>query len=440
MDYYFVMKNKYKVLLPFCSIGGFGDIAAAKAISEYLSESGLKFYTYADGGSEGCAARTASKMNIDIGRKIKNQKSDRLISICPVRDGRDELHKGATKYTIRVGEYDKPPYGARYPDLKINTGFGWNSRLREVQAGIYPRKCLEFMFSTADKALTSSGELNSEYKRDLLIGISRDYGPISDLVPIQDSEKYDFSLVYPSTVGTLDYFYGILNSGKNKLSKPLIVFQIKPYSSGQRLLWDFAKKFKFSYAVVNGDGIDTSMLEKDSPINIFHFDSVNEMTFFRMTTLANKLSLVTGDHSLSNMVLKSCHRYRAPFLYQRASWKKKLEISFTNLLKKSSSRAAELFEKYPELHQGLGMVEGEVAACRDLSSLLYEDDLIEDYLEATKKIKTNFIQTRREAGVKNAELLWSVPDTIGHVLQGLMAGKGKKGATKDLLPKGWIHF
>ena len=420
-----------KILLPISQTGGYGDVIA---VGEYLQNVDLPFeISFERGAEEKFEYLTQHSKEW---KRYKSSDND-IVSICTIYDSRTVKQTKKTKYSMLIGEYDASDsvYNvSKNFSLNIRTGLGFNEDSPMVQSGIYIRPNLEFILNTVDNAIKKDKN-NTELKKELLEELSEKQISVKRLLDWQQESAFDskYSLAYTSEIERESLFYGIVESAQDKLTNNLIIFSTAS-ENRQPYIQMEAKGRGFSY--IN----NVRIKKRNSPITIIELGAIKESSFMDLLGVADTLSLITGDHSLSQILQKSQHKCSVPFFYQAASWKYRLSSNLHRLMKQTSPDAADLFAGYVlgtstmqgNEFTGLGK---KLLDKEDFAKLVYDKETIKDYNTAIKSIKNIFINERREAGIEKPEILWSVNETIGHIIQNLKAGNKVLESQKELIPR-----
>ncbi|MBN2052949.1 hypothetical protein JW756_05575 [Candidatus Woesearchaeota archaeon] len=439
-----VNKESQNILIPITSMGGYGDIIAGVAFHEYFDSIGISHKIYAPNDL------IKSQFNQVLGRSKSTQLpafndglNSEFVSVCPVSDSRSAEQKAKTRNSVIVTEYDRDRYTtwSNYSNniITISTGFGFKPAVEDVQAGVYVRKNLEFMLKTIEDAVNSGGDTKPLRKR-VLAETWHQYKMNKWMKAFIGANEQDllnsrWSLAYSSSLASYWNFFDIIDAAKSKLDKPLFIFSTAP-EGDQKEVSKKAERLDFQYHNL----CERESRRTPSPITVIELGGVSDNIFRSILALTDTLSLVTGDHSLSQAIQKSQTRCAVPFLYHMASWKDALAHNFYSLLKKSSQEAASLFGGYISTENtGKGY---KIMECRDLKAnpeelakLVYDKQVIADYNKAVASVRDNFIRERQDAGIRNAELLWSITDSVGFIIRGLLNGKDSYEAVKSLLPE-----
>ncbi|MBT4375964.1 hypothetical protein HOD29_01165 [archaeon] len=414
------MKNE--VVIPLCEMGGFGDIIAGRAIKESLQKNKIP-------------ARM-SFPNLEVKQKYEeifgstrnySPKDDKpLIAICPVNDERTKEMKNKTKALIEINEYDKPSSG--YKGITINTGFGFYTNRGSVPAGIYLR----------DKMKTKLK--NPPKKQKILEQICEEtHHSMKNMEGFLNS---DHAIAYSSSLHTPTAYLKIIKKTEKHLEKPLYIFTMSPNDEIKEGVKTISNKLGLHHIRANYKNEPNI----NCPIKVIELETIPEALFQDLLVTSNKLSLITGDHSLSQMIQKSMSNNPIPFLYMEASWKNNLTKNLTQLLEMSNSQMSELFQGFSKLdrfYQNGQIDKRNIFLSHklghfnkfpsDFKKLVYDTQTINEFNEAAKKIKDNFIQIRKNADIPKAETLWDVQETTVEILKNLLDGADEKEAIKDFI-------
>ncbi|MBU0666021.1 MAG: hypothetical protein ABIC91_03610 [Nanoarchaeota archaeon] len=453
--------SSLSVLLPICSMGGYGDIVSAIAMGEYLESKRIPFQiSFEDEKAKEKfkLINSNSKWSVYDDDCSKRNKDKNVISICSVGDGRDKKQKKRTDQFLYISEYDSDDrvFNQFNAMFNVKTGFRFDSSEKKyVQSGIYMRNDLQSLLDRIDLAKNSDEELKfvrTEVLDSLTKSISDKYlGAIdnhSTLIKFQKEKERivasDWSLAYSSSLGTKWSFLDVVAKASFKLDKELYVFV--PMNSvdldSECYFNAKVKQYPFSFFDFN----ELSLIKRDSPVTILKFDNIPDYLFKQITACTSSLSLVTGDHSLSQMMQKGLSKSPTPFFYQMPNWKQRLGYNLHLHMKKTSAHAAELFGGYINMQNQDVCSPGYLGSYmhlfnnfstdqNEMAKLFYQKNAIADYNNAIVNIKNSFIEQRKDVGIKKARLLWSVQDTVGYIVKGLLNGAEEKELLSPLLPK-----
>jgi hypothetical protein len=433
-----------EILIPICEYGGFGDIIAGMAFVEYCQKNSLPYSISFDSTTSEKKFLTASgleKLDLPV---YDQSVGNKLISICPVGDRRNDIQSERSKSTIRVYEYDKGSCSNDYErnELRVETGFGFSKSNKNVQAGIYVRENLEFFLRAVEEGKSSPGGVCT-LKENFLESILKSHEAKNKKLFSKNQEGIlngKWSLAYTSSLNNDWYFLDILDNAQKKHNQKITLFTINPIERRNGLK-EKAKSLKMSYLSVPDEIFNQN---DNSQTTVIELGEVSDKQFREITGLTDCLSLVTGDHSLTQMIQKGNSKVPVPFFYHIASWKGELFRNFLNLLKKADLASAQLFAKYGEFAnpsrvnadflEEVGLMNKNYSKM-DLSSLVYDEQVINSFNKAISKVKKEFINERKRVGVENPETLWSVTDSVGFVIRGLLNGKTSFEAVEPLLSK-----
>lgn len=427
----------FGVRIPLVENGGFGDIALISTICEYLSQIGVPF-RFSD-----YDRKAVERLEIAVGQpKVqewlaqKEEPTDTYpVCFSPLRNKMTDSRIHQLKACLVLEEYDRPR-GDIYLDednvLRIKTGLTFSFFSRKVQAGLYLRPCLDSILDEIDKYSLEWG------KETAISRIRKEKGASFERIEDIVLPTKRWAIGYSSSLDNNWNYFDILNQAAEHLDRPLLVFTTIPAprlcqdkSTGvnpdsQKSVLEKAKKLGFNYHNVDNN-ID---IRTGSPISIVELGSVSETLFHRLISATDTLSLVTGDHSFTNMMQKISSAVPVPFCYHTAIWKKTFAKRVYQHMKKHDKEAAELFKCYTKLQKN-----GEEPAHARLAELVYNKERIGLYIQAMAGIKKSFIAERREAGVEQPEMLWSVMETAEFIARRMHEGMSKKEAIGPLLPR-----
>ncbi len=436
-----IKQKDLSVLLPVCEMGGFGDLIAGMAIGEYLEEKGVPFKIFFDDIDAQRKFKKVSKNSAGLNwthYDLKKSKDSGLIVIYPVKETILSAIRKQTDYKINIEEYGIGFHNEsdfKHNHVFITTGLFFNNTRTNVQSGIFIRKNLDFLLESVDQAVTGA-EGTIHLKKMALDSLLQSYSSLKLMLfeKYGDPEKIirgDWSFVYTSTLDNDWQFLDILSAAEPKLEKPLYVF-IPQNKTGTTLFKEKIKNFGFSYV----NPFSTASRKTSSPITIINLGAIPDYSFRQILACADKLSVVTGDQSLSQMMQKANSKTHVPFLYHKAHWKNGFVENLSYFLEKSSPKASQIFTDYHTLCRARNVEESERRRItQTLPKLLYDGELIKEYADAFSHVKNVFVREKQEAGVAEAEKLWCVQETVGYIVQGIMAGKTMFETVEPLLPK-----
>ena len=433
-------KNNFNILLSVCELGGFGDVVSNLSIMEHFNSINLPYQVSFD------CADSEDKLKILIDnekfRLLKHYKgSPNIITISPVRDKRTEEQIDKTYVDIQLSEYDKdkiPWTDYSNHHIEIKTGFSFDHDSFGPQAGIYTRKTLESILIEVDKNITHRGGIE-ELRKKALISIIKKY-PKSKFIDyfcsheIEKVVKGGWSIFYPSNLEAYN-FLNIASFARENLDKPLYIFGIGN-----------TNKSNLKYPCLKRDITYFNLPErerrlKDENISVIELGFIPDFDFMQIVALTDKLSLVTGDHSLSQMIQKSQSKLKVPFFYHYPSWKLNCFRAFSELIGKEDHGSMDIFSDYGKLIEHNTCIENillssEIKKIKSkLSKLFYDETLINDYNKSISKIKENFINERKEKEIDKADILWSVNETLLFVVNRILDGMSCYDAVEPLLEK-----
>ena len=433
-------KHNFNILLPICELGGFGDVVSSLSIMEHFNSINLPYQIHFD------CDNSEKKLKILIDdkkfRSLKRYKgSTNIVSISPVRDKRTEEQVNKTYVDIQLGEYDRdkiPWTDYSNHHIRIKTGLSFDHDSFGPQAGIYTRKTLESILTEIDKNITHKSSIE-ELRKKAIISTIRKY-PKSKFIDyfysheIEKVVKGGWSLFYPSDMEAHN-FLDVVSFARKKLDKPLYIF-----SAGN------TSKSNLKYPCLKR-GITYFNLPwrerrlKDENISVIELGFIPDFDFMQLVALTDKLSLVTGDHSLSQMIQKSQSKLKVPFVYHSPSWKLDCFRAFSKLIWKEDHNSGDIFSDYGKLVERIipiknRLIPSEIKKIKlNLSKLLYDEKLINNYNKSLSKIKENFINERKEREVDKADILWSVNETLLFVVNRILDGRNCYDAVEPLLAK-----
>jgi hypothetical protein len=424
-----------QILLPICQAGGFGDIVAGAAIAEYFQARGISFQVAYQPDAEEKVKRIAGS-NWKEWLKYDEQ-TKKLISICPVMDHRTHEQRTKSIATINIGEYDK--YG-QHTDLNnrrigVKTGLGFQKDACRVEAGIYHRQGLEFLLNTADQSATSQ-ESKRSLRKVFIEQIIKQFPWFNSIIERQEGQILNagYSLFYPSTLSSRGKsFLTAVKKAESHLDKPLVIFGTLAEGTTPEIK-KITEDLGLNYCS------QSSPYSGNNPPNIMFVDlgTVNEEIFRWLVAMSDSTSLVTGDNSLSQMIQKANSNSPAPFFYEMAAWKYELGMELYRHMAKKHKVAAEILCSYIRSHSHYFMNDEKrkkkTPDMEMLARLFYDEKLIEGYNQGVRSIRESFIEERKEAGIKKAEVLWSINQTVGEIAQNLILGKNVIEATEDFVP------
>ncbi|MBU3941650.1 MAG: hypothetical protein KKF74_01940 [Nanoarchaeota archaeon] len=433
-------KNNFNILLPICELGGFGDVVSSLSIMEHFNSIKLHYQVSFDCGDSEKKLKTL--IDDKKFRSLKHYKgSTNIVSISPVKDKRTEEQVDKTYVDIQLSEYDHDKicwtnYSKNH--IKIKTGFSFDHDSFGPQAGIYTRGTLESILTEIDKNITHKGSIE-EMRKKALMSTIRKY-PKSKFIDyfcsheIEKVVKGGWSLFYSSNMETHN-FLDIASFARKNLDKPLYIFSVGN-----------AKKSNLKYPCIKRGITYFNLPErerrlKDENISVIELGFIPDFDFMQLVAFTDKLSLVTGDHSLSQMIQKSQSKLKAPFVYHHPFWKLNCFRAFSELIGKEDSNSKDIFLDYEKLiERGIyienRLIPSEIKKIKSkLSKLFYDEKLINDYNKSIFKVKENFINERKEKEIDKADILWSVNETLLFVVNRLFDGMSCYDVVEPLLEK-----
>jgi len=439
-------KNNFNILLPICELGGFGDVVSSLSIMEYFDSVKLPYQISFNGEISEEVEKAEEKLIKLIGNKkfrsLKHYKgSTNIVSISPVRDKRTEEQVNKTYVDIQLSEYDRDKIGwTDYSNhhIKIKTGLSFDHDSFGPQAGIYIRKTLESILSEVDKNVVCEGGIE-ELRKKALMSTIRKY-PKSKFIDyfcsheIEKVAKGGWSLFYPGNMEAHN-FLDIASFARKNLDKPLYIF-----SAGN------TNKSNLKYPCLKRGITYYNLPErerrlKDEDISVIEMGYIQDFDFMQLVALTDKFSLVTGDHSLSQMIQKSQSKLKVPFVYHCPSWKLDCFRSFSEFIWKEDNNSRDIFLDYGKLIERSipirnRLIPSEIKKIKlKLSKLFYDKKLINDYNKSISKVKENFINERKEKEIDKADILWSVNETLLFVVNRILDGRSCYDAVEPLLAK-----
>ncbi len=439
-------KNNFNILLSICELGGFGDVVSSLSIMEYFDSVKLPYQISFNGDISEKVEKAEEKLIKLIGNKefrsLKHYKDGpKIVSISPVSDKRTKEQVNKTYVDIQLSEYDKdkiPWTDYSNNHIKIKTGFSFDHDSFGPQAGIYTRETLESILTKIDKNITHKGSIE-ELRKKALISMIRKY-PKSKFIDyfcsheIEKMVKGGWSLFYPSNMEAYN-FLDIASFARKNLDKPLYIFSVGN-TNKSNLKYPCLKRGITYYNLP-----ERERRLKDKNLSVIEMGFIPDFDFMQLVALTDKFSLVTGDHSLSQMIQKSQSKLKVPFVYHSPSWKLDCFRSFSELIGKEDTNSKDFFLDYRELVERdipirNRLIPSEIKKIKlKLSKLFYDKKLINDYNKSISKIKENFINQRKEKEIDKADILWSVNKTLLFVVNRILDGMSCYDAVEPLLEK-----
>lgn len=412
-----------QVLIPVYEGGGFGDIMAAIAIEETLEKRKIPTQVY-------FKSDLARKKYEAIFKSYKYSPipEKEIITICPSEDDRTEELKEKTDYLIRITEYDRGinlgEDDCPKDSIVINTGLGDNT---EVSAGLYVRENLE-------------RKLKNPPTREKLfrtIFREKDWEMSEKLEPF--TKDADLALYYPSELAHNPRVYlSLAKEAAKRRTIPLIILGASGNFINVRENEKICKELGINYF----KGTQNREPNKSDTYYI-ELEKIKENTFQEILSKINQTSLITGDHSLTQVIQKSMSQNPVPYFYLCAQWKIELAENIYKKLKKTDEEAATIFGNFLLLD---GAIRNSALFCHEelkrldkpgvqLLRLFTDEDLKKRFNYASKEIKKNFILEKQKKNIKEAEMLWSVQKTVANITQKILQGANIQEAIQDFLPK-----
>lgn len=439
-------KHNFNILLPICELGGFGDVISSLSIMEYFDSVKLPYQISFNGEISEEVEKAEEKLIKLIGneefKSLKHYKnSTNIVSISPVKDTRTEEQIDKTYVDIKLSEYDRdkiPWTDYSNHHIRIKTGFSFDHNSFGPQAGIYTRKTLESILTKVDKSITHKASIE-ELRKKALTSIIKKY-PKSKFIDyfysheIEKVVKGGWSLFYPSDMEAYN-FLDIASLARKNLDKPLYIFRVGN-TSKSNLKYPCIKRGITYYNLT-----ERERRLKDENISIIELGFIPDFDFMQIVALTDKLSLVTGDHSLSQMIQKSQSKLKVPFVYHSPSWKLNCFRAFSKLIGKEDNNSRDILSDYGKLTERIVPIENRLIPSEikkiklNLSKLFYDEKLINDYNKSISKVKENFINERKEKEIDKADILWSVNETLLFVVNRILDGMSCYDAVEPLLEK-----
>ncbi|OIO63443.1 hypothetical protein AUJ83_01280 [Candidatus Woesearchaeota archaeon CG1_02_33_12] len=432
-------KNNFNVVVSVCELGGFGDVVSSLSIMEYFTSVDLPYQVSFD------CADSENKLRLLINdekfKLLKHYKgSPNIITISPVRDRRTEEQIDKTYVDIQLSEYDHDKicwtdYSKNH--ITIKTGFSFDHDSFGPQAGIYTRKTLESILTKVDKSIGHKGSIE-ELRKKALTSMIRKY-PKSRFIDyfcsheIEKVVKGGWSLFYPSDMEAY-HFLDIASFARENLDKPLYIFSIG--NANKNLKYPCLKRNITYYNLT-----ERERRLKDENISVIELGAIPDFDFMQLVALTDKLSLVTGDHSLSQMIQKSQSKLKVPFVYHYPIWKFNCFKAFSELIGKENHNSSEILSDYGKLFGrdsciNSNSLRSEIKKIKsNISKLFYDEKIINDYNKSISKTKENFINERKEKEIDKANILWSVNETLLFVVNRILDGRNCYDAVEPLLAK-----
>lgn len=421
------------VVIPIGDCGGYGDIAASMALCEYFDEKGIDYSLFFWGmdTAKEKFLELSQRKNIpqDIkGRPVCVTASDpSTMRNCFVTRNKKKYsyQQIPSKAVINIREYN-PTALNEYSDydsdyIEMRTGFGSIKNGKDVEAGIYERKTLEDMLEGVKPDA-------NEHKRQFLDNML----PKSNLV-LETVADSSWALAYGSSLMQNWLYLDLAKIAEKKLKRPLTIFCANPPEQ-RKEVYDKSVRLGFNYH----NPRESESYQTDSNILVVDLETLPEKDFMRLVSLLDSVSLVTGDHSLSQMIQKSRSGNPAPFFYLMADWKCSLATSLDLLLRKTSKTAANAFSGFVYQSERFHTRKRLPAYCTNnnfLARMFYDEQLIDEFNDAAASIKPQLVKERMDAGIEEPKLLVNVQDTVGFLVDRLQEGASSHEAVQPLLPK-----
>ena len=440
-------KNEPSILVPVCDLGGFGDLIAAYNLIQSFKDKGLPVTIGFKGDETKKKFTSLSRDSLDDNLLRSHPKHGPVLTVHPVSDHGPNKWAEQSIGEIHVLEYDKNP-AQRYVSscskgqLVVDTGFDFDSERGNPQAGIYLQQNLESLLQEVDEASETPDGILLLRKKALeeVLGktmATKAGGELEELrgdIP-DDLLEGKWSIYYPSIIDSRHTFFELLGKAKAHLQEPLTVFCMTATEYEQKKIENSCQEYGLTYV----DYSNNREPGAGGHIKVIELGTIPQHQFQTLVSLADTLSLVTGDQSLSQMLQKSMSQNPVPFLYELASWKDNLFENLCRHMGTPSEDAVIMLKSYVH-HQGKGTFDkAQILAMtpEEMAALFYDDAAIEGFTKGLFGIRDSFIQERQEAGVVEAERLWSVTDTVSYVAQRALNGMDMYEAVEPLLtPKG----
>jgi hypothetical protein len=423
-------RDDYIAYMPVKECGGFGDIVAGIALSEHFKENGIRHKI--DFGNPISEAKYAFLLGMDkdffnngVDYDPSVDRDVRRIDVCPISDPRKGMGVVNSDLMIDVEEYNKPHYGYNpYGTLnfQVHTGLNFHSGMPEtIQAGIYERPSLEKMLDEVDADPSGSRE---KLRNDLSI---RTYIDIPE--ELMDAS---WSLMYPSTVDPAAAFMYVYDEAKKHIEKPLLIFSLSAEESRKQMIASRSRRNRFNYIS------HETQSDNGSNVTVLELGNVQENLFQRIIANMDAPSLITGDHSLSQMLQKNKRESAVPFFYQCGSWKYALAGHIDHFMREFDPYSADIFSSFireqdPQntlMHYDVPFDMNE----KHMAELFYNPSKRQNFINAQRNIRQGSIKKRLdEMPLEKAKMMWNVQSVVANIVEGIRDDKPTKEIWDDVV-------
>lgn len=414
--------------------GGLGDVTAAVNLARQFIENGRTPRTHISATAKDQFNEIASPPLLENIEEFNESREDEdFVAVNPVTDVLPTKKRKKTDWHIKIREYD--PKHRNYSASQFNPnklvlepGLGFEESMYDVQPGIYHDAELEQLLEeTQEEPQNELLARREDLLEDLWPNIMPEDSEFRDLEYITESQ---WSFVYKSKPGDLETFFDIYEEAEPRVEDDIYLFTVdtdhtEVINKAERREWsryDITDRH-----LVHGNA-------RESNLTIIETGRINNNEFKRLNLLSDSLSLVTGDHSFSQAMQQVGTSMSAPFLYQCAKWKRHLASNIVDYMKETDRESAEMFAGYIRESVDLHPFDVGSSDIDQLSRLVTDEGVIEAYEEAVDNVEEYFLKDRREVGIEQAELLWSVNDTVSYIIERMEASDTVAEIYQPLLP------
>jgi hypothetical protein len=409
-------KKNVNVVVGFPNAGGFGDIVASASICLKLESSGISPFILYD------YLTARDKLDGLFGKNrwqefINSQPNSEIINIKPSLPLDTRWPQSKAEFFLR--EYDETRSEPTGPNT-FSAGLGFNPSTKVIQSGLYIDPNAQ---SIIEKVMVEGiGKSRGEFLESILKKSPQNRTSEKLAKMKKDIINSKWSSAYLSELRHDWFFLDVLAAAEKNLVKPLYVFATTPRVDNLvEQLRDKAKQLGLNYM-----NPKTNDLHKtSSKIYVVEFQTIPYTESLTLNSLTDTLSLVTGDMSLTTMIQRAVSGNPIPFFYAVAGHKKRLFKNLKEFISESDFSAARRFENHNTFGNNwhIGYRNATDSDKEDMAKLVYDPEVITRFNCAVKGIKGHFVDIRREAGIKNPEILWSVPEAVDYVVHEIINGR-----------------
>ncbi|MDY6778484.1 MAG: hypothetical protein SVU32_07485 [Candidatus Nanohaloarchaea archaeon] len=433
--------NTITPLVTVGDLGGYGDVIAGVNLLQTLDREGMEPQTHFDTEAKEKFEEVAPReLQDQVDTWLETDDDERLVAITPVRDKRSHQQRKKSDIHLSIEEYDDTDRDierSRYDDrITVRTGLGFEESIADVQAGIYRDEEIDELLDDIETAFDTEAVIQ-DYRQDVLDEVLADVETeASDYLDEEELVDGRWSFLYKSSVGSMETFFDIVEEAENELDDELYLFTAsgdgRAMDAARDRGWDGYRLTERELAPWE-EGKEPVTEAEDSPVTVIEMGTIPNSQFKRMNVLADSLSLVTGDHSYSQAMQQAQSEVAAPFLYQCANWKKDLAGNMVQYMEETDEEAAALFSEYIAESRSMSAFRTDKDV-EDLARLFYDEELQERYNEAVAQVKDGFVRDREEAGIEEAERLWSVNETVQYIVDHVEQEETASETYQPLLP------